>query len=80
MTERPVAGVGNVVRIRYCRADDILTLEPSDTGRIDHADQVESIILHVDEANRPVLVEILHASDFLANVLRTSLRAEEVTA
>ena len=80
MTERPIPEAGNVVRIRYCREDDILTLELSDSGRIDHAEQVESIILHVDEANRPVLIEILHASDFLANVLRTSLRAEEVTA
>ena len=80
MTEWPVPEAGNGVRIGYSREDDILTLELSGSARMDHAEQVESIILHVDEANQPVLDEILHASDFLANVLRTSLRAEEVTA
>ena len=64
------------MRIQNDRAGDILTLELSESGRIDHADPVESIVLHMDEANRPVLIEILHASEFLANVLR----AEEVTA
>lgn len=68
------------MRIEYDRADDILTLELTSGGYIDHAEQVESIILHVDEANQPVLIEILHASDFLADVLRTSMRAEEVAA
>jgi uncharacterized protein YuzE len=68
------------MKIRYDRQADVLAIELSDDKRIDHAEQIESIILHLDEVNRPVLLEILHASDFLADVLRTSLRAENVDA
>ncbi len=68
------------MRTHYDHDEDILTLDLSGSGRVDHARQVESIILHLDAANQPVLLEILHASDFMADVLRTSPRAEQVAA
>jgi uncharacterized protein YuzE len=63
----------NVMRILYDREEDILTLEFKDRERIDHAEHVESIILHLSEADEPVLLEVMHASDFLARVLKASL-------
>ena len=64
----------------YDREEDILTLNLSEEGRIDHAEQVETIILHLNETDQPVLLEILHASDFLADVLKTSLQPEQAAA
>jgi uncharacterized protein YuzE len=68
------------MKITYDREEDILTLEFKDGERIDHAEHVESIILHLNETDEPVLLEVLHASDFLARVLKASLQPEKATA
>jgi uncharacterized protein YuzE len=76
------------MKITYDREEDILTLEFKDGERIDHAEQVESMILHLiiptcvgyNEADEPVLLEVLHASDFLTQVLKASLQPEKTTA
>jgi uncharacterized protein YuzE len=68
------------MKITYDREEDILTLEFKDGERIDHAEHVESIILHLNETDEPVLLEVLHASDFLARVLKASLQPEKTTA
>ena len=68
------------MKIVYDRDEDILTLEFKDGDRIDHAEQVESIILHLNEADEPVLLEVLHASDFLVQVLKASLQPGRVAA
>jgi uncharacterized protein YuzE len=68
------------MKITYDREEDILTLEFKDGERVDHAEQVESMILHLNEADEPVLLEVLHASDFLARVLKASLQPEKATA
>ena len=63
------------MRVRYDREEDILSIELGESARIDHAEQFESVILHVSSDNEPVLLEILGASDFLAAVVKASLRA-----
>jgi uncharacterized protein YuzE len=68
------------MKITYDREEDILMLELNAQGRIDHAEQVESIILHLSEEDEPVLLEILHASDFLAQILKESLQPAKATA
>jgi uncharacterized protein YuzE len=68
------------MKITYDREEDILMLRLKDQGRIDHAEQVESIILHLDEADEPILLEIMYASDFLAQVLKASLQPEKAAA
>lgn len=67
------------MKIRYDREEDILTLEFKDGERIDHAEHVESIILHLNEVDEPVFLEVLHASDFLAQVLKASLQPEKAS-
>jgi uncharacterized protein YuzE len=68
------------MKITYDREEDILTLEFRDGERIDHAEHVESIILHLNEADEPVLLEVMHASDFLTQVLKASLQPEKAAA
>jgi uncharacterized protein YuzE len=68
------------MKITYDCEEDILTLEFKETDRIDRAEHVESLILHLNEADEPVLLEVLHASDFLTQVLKASLQAGKLVA
>jgi len=61
------------MKIRYDRDADILTLEISEEG-IDHAEEAGPMIIHLSEDNKPVLVEILDASEFLADLTRVSIK------
>jgi len=61
------------MKIKYDRDADILTLEISEKG-IDHAEEAGPMIIHLSEDNKPVLVEILDASEFLADLTRVSIR------
>ena len=67
------------MKMMYDREEDILTVELSEHARIDHAEHAESMILHMSETDEPVLLEILHASDFLAQMLKVSLQPQKVT-
>ncbi|RSN74577.1 DUF2283 domain-containing protein [Candidatus Methanodesulfokora washburnensis] len=55
------------MRVRYSRDEDILIIELSD-DKIDHAEEMESIIVHFTENNRLVMLEILDASRFIAEI------------
>ena len=68
------------MKVKYDREEDILTVELKEHAQIDHAEHTESIILHMSETDEPVLLEILHASDFLTQVLKISLQPEKATA
>ena len=61
------------MKIKYDRDADILTLEISEEG-IDHAEEAGPMIIHLSEDNKPVLVEILDASEFLADLTRVSIK------
>jgi len=65
------------MKIHYDREEDILTLEISDEGKIDHAEQVDSVIVHFTASGEPVLLEILDASEFLSNVIKATMRPEK---
>ena len=67
------------MKISYDRDEDILTIELEASVPIDHAEHVGSVILHLSPEDRPVLLEILRASEFLAGLVKASMRAEPVT-
>ena len=68
------------MKVRYNRKSDILTLELSEAS-IDHAEETGPIIIHFSAADdRLVLLEILEASDFLANLTKAAVRAEDEMA
>jgi uncharacterized protein YuzE len=67
------------MKINYDRAEDILTLELDPSATIDHAEHTGSIILHLSSDDKPVVIEILQASEFLTSVVKASVRSEPVT-
>ncbi len=67
------------MKISYDRDEDILTIELNTSAPIDHAEDVGSVILHLSPDDQPVLLEILHASDFLSGLVKATMRSEPVT-
>jgi uncharacterized protein YuzE len=67
------------MKVRYDRDEDILVIEVMPQGIIDHAEQVDGVIVHLTEDSRLVLLEILDASEFLSSLVRVTMRptAEE---
>ena len=63
------------MRVRYKRKEDILTLEVSKAA-IDHAEEAGPIIAHFSTDDKLVLLEILEASDFLADLTKATMKAE----
>jgi uncharacterized protein YuzE len=57
------------MKVSYNRADDVLLLEVSDEG-IEYAEEVGPLIIHFTKAGKPVLVEILDASEVLTELTR----------
>jgi uncharacterized protein YuzE len=64
------------MKVSYNRAEDVLLLEVSDEG-IEYAEEVGPLIIHFTKAGKPVLVEILDASDVLTELTRVSVKARD---
>ena len=64
------------MRVSYDRNEDILTIETAQEGAIDHAEHVGTMVAHLTQDGRLVLLEILDASDFLASVVKVTARGE----
>lgn len=62
------------MKISYNREQDILLYEVSDEP-IDYAEEVGPIIVHFTKQGKPVLMEILDASEFLAVTTKITMRA-----
>lgn len=65
------------MNIRFNREEDILMVNLDPQGEIDHAEHIESVIIHFTQSGQPVLLEILDASDFLTRMVRAAMRPEE---
>jgi len=61
------------MKVKYDKQVDILLIELSDK-KIDYAEEAGSMIIHFTGEGEPVLVEILEASEFLAEVIKASLK------
>jgi len=64
------------MKIKYNRQEDILTLEML-KAPIDHAEEAGPIIVHFSVDNELVLLEILEARDFLAQLMKATDRKRE---
>lgn len=64
------------MRVSYDRDEDVLTIETVREGAIDHAEHVGPMIAHFTQDGRLVLLEILDASEFLASVIKATVRGE----
>jgi len=63
------------MKVRYNRKEDILSLELSKAS-IDHAEESGPIIAHFSTDDKLVLLEILDASDFLADLTKATMKAK----
>ncbi len=61
------------MKVRYSREEDILLIEVSNEP-IEHAEEVGSIIVHFTKDEKPVLLEILDASEFLAETTKIIIK------
>jgi hypothetical protein len=64
------------MKISYNREDDIMLLEVSEAP-IDFAEEMGPIIIHFTKERKPVLLEILDASEFIATAAKSTIRARD---
>jgi uncharacterized protein YuzE len=62
------------MKVQYNREDDVLMIHLAE-GDIDHAEEVDGLIVHLSANGRPVLLEVLDASDFLARLAKITATA-----
>jgi uncharacterized protein YuzE len=67
---------GSGMKISYDREDDIMLLEVS-AEQIDFAEEMGPIIVHFNKGRKPVLLEILDASEFIAAAAKSTIRARD---
>lgn len=63
------------MKIMYEREKDILLIEISD-DKIDHAEENDGVIIHFTEDKKPVLLEILDATEFITKVINVGMRKD----
>ncbi|MHA1835651.1 MAG: DUF2283 domain-containing protein [Candidatus Odinarchaeia archaeon] len=61
------------MKIKYDSEVDILTVEVSN-AKIDYAEEVGGIIVHFTKEGKPVVLEILDASDFLSKSTKIAMQ------
>ena len=65
------------MKMSYDREEDILMVETAE-GNIDHAEEMGPIIVHFTKDEKPVLLEILDASEFLSLATKSSIKDQPV--
>jgi len=65
------------MRISYGRDADILMIETTREGTIDHAEHTGPFIAHFNQQGELLLLEILDASEFLSSLIEVALRSQE---
>ncbi|KXA91425.1 hypothetical protein AKJ57_01295 [candidate division MSBL1 archaeon SCGC-AAA259A05] len=60
------------MKVNYDKSTDILTIELSEE-KIDYAEEEENIILHLSKSGKPVMLEILDASETTLSILKPIL-------
>jgi uncharacterized protein YuzE len=63
------------MKIRYDREEDIVTFDVS-SENIDYAEEIGPIIVHFSKQGKPVLLEILDASEFIAETTRAMAKSK----
>lgn len=59
------------MKVEYSKKEDILMYEVSEEP-IDYAEEMDSVIVHFAKSGKPVLLEILDASKFLAQTMKAT--------
>ena len=64
------------MKMNYSKDEDIMLLEVS-TEPIDYAEEMGPIVVHFTKENKPVLLEILDASDFLSTAIKSAMLSKK---
>jgi uncharacterized protein YuzE len=64
------------MKVSYNRKDDVLTYELA-SGRVDHAEEFGPMIVHFDKKGKPIIIEVLDASEFLTASTKVTMTAKE---
>jgi len=63
------------MKISYNREEDIMLLEVS-SEPIDFAEEMGPLIVHFSKQGKPVLLEVLEASEFIAVTAKSTIMAK----
>jgi len=64
----------------YNREDDVLMIWFAEGLKVDHAEHVGDSILHVSERDEPILLEVLNARNFIAELVLAALEVSPAEA
>jgi uncharacterized protein YuzE len=67
-----------VYRIKYDEEADVLTIIAAEEGELSHAEELGNIVVHLDREGRPLLIEVLRASEVVPLIVQ-ALAKKEVT-
>ncbi|NKQ37996.1 MAG: DUF2283 domain-containing protein [Methanosarcinales archaeon] len=62
------------MKLHYSQKEDILMYEVGD-GKIDYAEEMGSIIVHFNKQGKPLLIEILNASEFITQATKFLMKS-----
>jgi len=66
------------VKVSYNRESDVLLIQVSE-DRVDYAEEMGPIIVHFTKGGKPVLLEILDASEVISEVAKIGMKAKKPT-
>ncbi|RZN33961.1 MAG: DUF2283 domain-containing protein [Methanophagales archaeon ANME-1-THS] len=64
------------MKISYDRDVDILMIQVGDE-KIEYAEEMDGIIIHFTKDDRPILIEILDASDFITSLNKVAISSKK---
>ena len=66
------------MKVSYDRDSDVLMIQVSE-GKVDYAEEMGPIIVHFAKDGKPVLLEILDASEVISEVAKIGMKAKKPT-
>ena len=64
------------MKVSYNRESDVLLIQVSE-DEVDYAEEMGPIIVHFTKDGKPVLLEILDASEVISEVTKIGMKAKE---
>jgi uncharacterized protein YuzE len=63
-------------KIKYDEDADVLVIIVAEGGKLSHAKEVGDLIVHFDEDNKPLFVEVLRASKIVPLMVQSLIKKE----
>jgi uncharacterized protein YuzE len=63
-------------KIKYDEDADVLVIIVAEGGKLSHAREVGDLIVHFDEDNKPLFVEVLRASKIVPLMVQSLIKKE----